>query len=148
MMPKDYIPTPEQAAGYYENCLQILVQNKVLPLSTDGIPQFDFMLLGVGPSGRVAALFPNCDQLSMTTPWVTFVKNAPTPPESRTTFIIPTINSCAEIAIVATRIDLALPVYMVLTTSRPPGVKLLPVEKVSPQQKLTWFLDENAYFHL
>ena len=43
-------------------------------------PIFDAMLLGLGPDGHVASLFPNRSQIAATDSWVLPVENSPKPP--------------------------------------------------------------------
>ena len=52
------------------------------------------MLLGLGPDGHVASLFPNRSQLAATDSWVLPVENSPKPPPERITFSLPVINRC------------------------------------------------------
>ena len=59
-----------------------------------GLPQFDVILLGLGPDGHVASLFPNRSQLAATHEWVLPVENSPKPPPERITLSLPVINRC------------------------------------------------------
>ena len=43
------------------------------------------MLLGLGPDGHVASLFPNRSQIAATDSWVLPVENSPKPPPERIT---------------------------------------------------------------
>ena len=52
------------------------------------------ILLGLGPDGHVASLFPNRSQLAATHEWVLPVENSPKPPPERITFSLPVINRC------------------------------------------------------
>lgn len=56
---------------------------------------FDVILLGLGPDGHVASLFPNRSQLAATDSWVLPVENSPKPPPERITFSLPVINRSA-----------------------------------------------------
>ena len=53
------------------------------------------MLLGLGPDGHVASLFPNRSQVAATDSWVLPVENSPKPPPERITMSLPVINRCA-----------------------------------------------------
>ena len=57
-----------------------------------GLPIFDAMLLGLGPDGHVASLFPNRSQIAATDSWVLPVENSPKPPPERITMSLPVIN--------------------------------------------------------
>lgn len=102
------------------------------------------MLLGMGPDGHVASLFPNHPLVHETSRWVTFIKDSPKPPPERITFTFPVINSSANIALVATGAGKAGPVQRALGTGYDSS-NLLPVQMVSlVDGKMTWFTDKEA----
>ncbi|KAA8533557.1 hypothetical protein F0562_031009 [Nyssa sinensis] len=138
----DTLP-PEGAADDYEDCLKKLVDSKVLGLSeASGFPKFDLMLLGMGPDGHVASLFPGHPLVHEDKRWVTFIKDSPKLPPERITFTFPVINSSSDIALVITGADLATAVNRALGDCPPSD--LLPVQRVSPEGQLQWFLDKDA----
>jgi 6-phosphogluconolactonase len=133
----------EGAADDYETRLKHLVNSKVLALSAaSGFPKFDLMLLGMGPDGHVASLFPGHPLLKENKRWVTFIKDSPKPPPERITFTFPVINSSAYIALVVTGAPLAGAVQRALGKGQ--NSEKLPVQMVSPEGELTWFLDKDA----
>lgn len=139
----DALPAPEDAADDYEACLKSLVEKKVLELSqASSFPKFDLMLLGMGPDGHVASLFPKHPLLQEKNRWVTYIKDSPKMPPERITFTFPVINSSAYIALVVTGADLAKAVHIALGNHEPSD--FLPVQMVSPEGELTWFLDKPA----
>ncbi|XVE58299.1 hypothetical protein DITRI_Ditri04bG0159200 [Diplodiscus trichospermus] len=138
----DALPA-EGAADDYETCLKHLVTSGVIGTSTaTGFPKFDIVLLGMGPDGHVASLFPGHSLIKENEKWVTFIKDSPKPPPERITFTFPVINSSAHIALVVCGAGKAVPVQAALGNSQ--NSNLLPVQMVSPEGELVWFLDKDA----
>ncbi|WVZ20483.1 hypothetical protein V8G54_007805 [Vigna mungo] len=133
----------EGAADDYETCLRELVNSSVITLSpSSGFPKFDLVLLGMGPDGHVASLFPGHPLVQENKRWVAFIKDSPKPPPERITFTFPVINASAYAALVVTGKGKADAVHSVLGKSQN-SVKL-PAGLVSPEEELKWFLDKDA----
>lgn len=63
----------------------------------DARPLFDLVLMGVGPDGHTASLFPNDPALAKTPRWVVGVTAAPVAPfVPRITLTLPLLASCRE----------------------------------------------------
>ncbi|TVU04690.1 hypothetical protein EJB05_47820 [Eragrostis curvula] len=135
----------EGASDEYETRLKQLVQNGVIEIwPVTGFPKFDLMLMGMGPDGHAASLFPGHPVVNENKKWVTFVKDSPKPPPERITFTLPVINSSAHIALVVTGAGKAGAVHKALSDQHN-TTDLLPVEMVSLQDgELTWFTDKPA----
>lgn len=56
-------------------------------------PAFDITLLGVGPDGHIASLFPGADGVRVRDTSVVAVRNAPKPPPERLSLTLPAINA-------------------------------------------------------
>ncbi|GFZ20209.1 nitrilase-like protein 1 [Actinidia rufa] len=96
----------EQAADDYEFIIRQLVRTHVISMSEiSDCLKFDLVLLGMGPNGHVASLFPNHSVLGENYKWVTFITESPKPPPERITFTLPVINSASNVAVVATGIS-------------------------------------------
>lgn len=133
----------EGAADDYELCIRHLLKNNIIASSGDsGFPKFDLILLGMGPDGHVASLFPGHPFVQEKEKWVTFIKDSPKPPPERITFTLPVINSSAHVAVVIAGAGKAHPVHVALGDGQNSGV--FPVQLVSPEGELVWFLDKEA----
>eukprot|EP00887_Chlorella_sp_A99_P006687 scaffold3.g6687.t1 len=108
------------------------------------LPMIDLVLLGVGPDGHVASLFPNSRQLSDASgAWVLPVSDSPKPPPQRITLSLPALNAAHEVAVVATGGGKAEVVQRALEVQACPGA--LPVQLVHPAAgALAWLLDAAA----
>jgi 6-phosphogluconolactonase len=105
-------------------------------------PVFDLILLGIGPDGHTASLFPGHELLSETDRWVAWIEDSPKPPPRRVTLTYPVINHAARVAFVASgagKVD-------VLHTILDDPEAGLPAARVRPvaHGQLVWFVDDAA----
>jgi 6-phosphogluconolactonase len=92
------IPTatadPDGGAALYEQELQSFYGADTLD---DARPLFDLVLMGIGPDGHTASLFPGNRTLEETARWVVGVPKANVAPfVPRVTLTLPTLASCRE----------------------------------------------------
>src|ERR1700681_13482 len=108
-------------------------------LKSGEFPRFDLILLGLGPDGHTASLFPDSPALNeesrlVVANWVAKF-NA-----HRITFTFPVLNRAAEVMFLASGADKADMVRQVLEGKNTPP---LPSQRVQPSDgKLLWMLDE------
>jgi 6-phosphogluconolactonase len=90
---------PDEAARRYERDLKSFYGASELDMAR---PLFDVVLLGVGPDGHTASLFPGYPALEETKRWVIEVPKAHVEPfVPRVTLTLPVLGSCREMLIEA-----------------------------------------------
>ncbi len=111
-----------------------------LPENPDGVPVFDVILLGVGPDGHTASLFPGTSALSESRRLVV-MNEVPQKGTRRMTFTYPLINAARHVWILATGAE-KQPILAKVFGGRAPD---LPVCRIRPRPgELTWWLDDDA----
>ena len=104
------------------------------------VPSFDVLLLGVGPDGHVASLFPESPAL-YDERTVIPVRGAPKPPPSRLSLSMSAINSAREVWLIAAGEEKSGPVRMALGGA---GSTQVPAAGVSGRVRTRWLLDRAA----
>ncbi|WP_320042693.1 6-phosphogluconolactonase [uncultured Desulfobacter sp.] len=129
---------PEATAQTYEDAMRNVLEPESGPW-----PRFDLILLGIGPDGHTASLFPDHPALHETQRWVLPVTDAPKPPPIRITITLPVINNARSVLFVAAGDKKAKILSRVLN---PNGKRRsLPSQRVKPSDgELSWFIDRAA----
>ena len=126
---------PNAAAADYEETLKSFFQ-----LRPGEFPHFDLILLGLGPDGHTASLFPDSDGLKeqsrlVIANWVEKFRT------HRITFTFPVLNHATDVMFLAAGADKADMLKKVLEgTNTPP----FPAQQINPKGRLVWMLDRAA----
>ncbi|NTV12704.1 MAG: 6-phosphogluconolactonase [Desulfobulbaceae bacterium] len=134
------LPDPVLAALAYEESLRDFVG---FDLRRQGLPVFDLILLGLGPDGHVASLFPGAAALAEQQRWVVGVA-APklAPPVARVSLTLPVLNRARMVLLLvagAERVALARRICRGAS-----GTGDLPAALLRPAGRLVWLLLEES----
>jgi 6-phosphogluconolactonase len=130
-------PDAAAVAEAYEQTLR-----KVFELQPGQVPVFDLILLGMGPDGHTASLFPGTDGLQeksrlVIANWVEKLKT------SRLTFTLPVLNAARCVAFLVSGTDKAPALHAVLESDAPG--EQYPSKLIRPTDgKLIWLVDRAA----
>lgn len=107
---------------------------------TAAVPAFDVLMLGVGPEGHVASIFPE-SPAAVDLGIVVAVLNSPKPPPTRLSLTFTALNSAREAWLLAAGAEKAHAVRLALTGTAP---LQLPAAGVAGRAGTWWLLDEAA----
>lgn len=126
----ELIPDPVRCAEEY-----------ALRLKDEGVDKFDVVLLGLGPDGHTASLFPGHPLLREESKRVASIVNSPKPPPERITLTFPMINEAENVIFVVTgesKADVVQRIFEVEDSG-------LPGQMVRPDSgNLFWVIDQAA----
>jgi 6-phosphogluconolactonase len=105
-----------------------------------GSTVFDVCLLGMGPDGHVASIFPEHPS-SYETRDVVAVRSSPKPPPERISLTLPVINRSREVWFLVSGADKAAAAKMALLGAGPVQV---PAAGVSAAGRTLWLMDREA----
>ncbi len=131
------IPDADTAAQSYEQTLR-----QFFSLETEALPRFDAILLGMGPDGHTASLFPGTaalheDERLVTANWVEKSKTW------RITLTYPVINNAAEIMFLVAGAEKQDALLAVLQGK--PDPETYPAQGIRPDNgRVVWFVDQAA----
>ena len=114
-------------------------------LAAHGPAGFEVVMLGVGPDGHVASLFPDRPELDATDP-VVAVTDSPKPPSERISLTLSTLNQGRAVWLLASGTGKAPAVALALGADA--GVHPVPAAAVSGTAETIWFLDRDAAANL
>jgi 6-phosphogluconolactonase len=129
------LPDAAAAAADYEDKLRAFFK-----LQPGEFPRFDLILLGLGPDGHTASLFPDSKGLQEESHLViaNWIEKFET---NRITFTLPVLNHATDVMFLASGANKADMVRQILEgTNTPP----FPAQQVQPEGRLMWMLDEAA----
>ena len=136
MPASDLADDAEAAAETYARWLR----SATTPEDHAPVPAFDVCLLGVGPDGHTASLFPGQPAVYDERP-VVAVHGAPKPPPTRLTLTFDAINAAREVWLVVSGAEKAGAVAMALGGA---GRVQVPAAGVGGRQRTLWLLDSDA----
>lgn len=125
----DDFATAEDAASDYRRELAAAADAEHRP---QPFPHFDLSLLGLGPDGHVASLFPGLPHVREQEATVLGVRDSPKPPPERVTMTLPLINAARHVWFLVAGADKAEAVAAVRSGApldRTPGAGVRGVEE-------------------
>ncbi|HEX2073155.1 MAG TPA: 6-phosphogluconolactonase [Geodermatophilus sp.] len=126
---------PEDAAAWYAAQLAAAAPEGA------ALPRFDVLLLGMGPEGHVASIFPESPAARDERP-VVAVRNCPKPPPTRVSLGFSAINSAEEVWLIVSGAAKAPAVAMALRDGA--GPLQLPAAGAHGRRATRWLLDADA----
>ena len=140
--PSQVHPIPveeEDAADRYERTLR-----EILALDKPGEEgRLDFVILGMGPDGHTASLFPHTAALNEETRWVVDNDGPSVVPPPRVTMTYPLLNNARSIAFYVLGEGKAETIRRVSTGTE--GFETFPCKGIRPLNgELVWYLDRAS----
>lgn len=129
----------EEAAAWYGQQLDSAGGDQ--PFRTRGSAFFDVLMLGVGPDGHVASLFPQHPDQRETAASAVAVESSPKPPAQRISMTWPVLNSAQHVQLFAVGAQKATAAAAGHREIDPIGV---PASAVRGLTSTTWYMDPEA----
>jgi 6-phosphogluconolactonase len=110
-------------------------------LREHGSGELDLVMLGIGPDGHIASLFPGFPQLDVTDRVTVGVTGSPKPPPERISLTFPALNRARSVWFLVSGEGKAGAVARALGDADPHDI---PAAGVSGHDETIWFLDRDA----
>ena len=127
---------PDAAAARYAAELAAATR----PPQGGPVPAFDVLMLGIGPEGHVASLFPDQPAVHDNRP-VVAVRDSPKPPPTRISLTFPSIQAAREVWILASGAEKSEAIATALSGADP---EQMPAAGARGQQRTLFLLDAAA----
>jgi 6-phosphogluconolactonase len=135
----DFGDDVDAAATWYAEQLASAAGSAAGPGSPGpAVPTFDVLMLGVGPDGHVASLFPGHPGFEVRTGTVIAVRQSPKPPPTRISLTLPALQTARQTWLLAGGEGKADVV------ARAVGGEALPAGSVHGTERTLWLLDRAA----
>ncbi|WP_281388902.1 6-phosphogluconolactonase [Kribbella qitaiheensis] len=108
-------------------------------IAASGVRTFDVLMLGVGPDGHVASLFPGYPELAEQDRWAVAVHDSPKPPPTRVSLTFPTLGRSREVWFVVSGEDKADAVAQAVSAAAD-----LPASTPKGLDRTLWLIDDAA----
>jgi 6-phosphogluconolactonase len=128
---------PDRAADAYADELAAAAR----PEDHGDYPTFDILMLGVGPDGHVASLFPEKPALYEDHRTVVAVRGSPKPPPTRISLTMPVLKHAREVWFVVAGEDKARAAHLALSGA---GQVQIPAAGPRGLRRTLWLLDRAA----
>lgn len=137
IFPVPVLSSPKEAALLYEVKIREIVKQV-----NNGIPVFDWIILGIGTDGHTASLFSGAKWNEDENP-LTFVAKHPVTGQKRISFIYNLINQAQRVTFLVTGKEKAQVIEQIL--NKKPEAENYPAAKIQPENGIIeWYLDSEA----
>ncbi|MCW2845485.1 MAG: 6-phosphogluconolactonase [Nocardioides sp.] len=113
-----------------------------------GAGEFEVLMLGVGPDGHIASLFPGHPALDVADAIAVAVTESPKPPPERVSLTFEAMDRSRSVWFLVSGEGKAEAVARALAETDPPDVHEIPAVGVTGTEETIWFLDRAAASHL